>query len=288
MRWVVVVPIAVSLWAGAAFGAPAPTVISMPDWVRKPTAEELEDAYPKVAQFLTLDGRAMINCEISAQGLAQNCTVESEAPTGMRFGEAAISLSRTFQMKPMVVDGKPVGGGRVRVPIRFIYPRAEDELALVADTAPATTPAPKSLDLARRITAVELPDFASHFIAAQMRENTKNQFAGLSLTPQEQAGIDDYIAALAGAVPALAEARAQRLASRLSDRDLAAIATFMETGPGRAYAAALASSGKDAAADLERVWAGVRKSTAEAFCRDHDCPPPISAPAAPTGAPGSP
>ncbi|NDC60114.1 MAG: energy transducer TonB, partial [Alphaproteobacteria bacterium] len=48
-----------------------------------------------------------------------NCRVGSEDPNGWGFGEAAVKISKSFQMAPQTVDGRPVDGGTITVPITF-------------------------------------------------------------------------------------------------------------------------------------------------------------------------
>ncbi|WP_372781604.1 TonB family protein [Phenylobacterium sp.] len=109
--------------AGAGRGwAAAPTVITNPDWLAKPTGEAFANAYPPTAVKLTMPGRAIIACGIDEAGRLQDCAVVSEAPQGLGFGQAALSLAGGFLMRPMTVNGQPIAGGRVRIPIRFVLP----------------------------------------------------------------------------------------------------------------------------------------------------------------------
>ena len=100
----------------AAAQAPQP-VITNPDWVKKPSADDLAAVWPAEARARGIDGRAVIACEVSEEGTLRKCVVASETPPGSGYGFAALSLAPQFQMRPKTVDGRPVAGGTVRNPV---------------------------------------------------------------------------------------------------------------------------------------------------------------------------
>jgi protein TonB len=58
-------------------------------------------------------------CEVTKEGRAANCQVQSETPPGVGFGAAALAVATDFRFKPMLVDCRPVDGGKINVPIVF-------------------------------------------------------------------------------------------------------------------------------------------------------------------------
>lgn len=122
--WILASTLALSV---APSSAAAPTqpeapAFTAPDWRRRPSIEEMFVVWPKEAMQRGRGGRGTISCKISVQGMLFDCRVVSEEPAGAGFGAAAIALTPQFLMKPPMMDGKPVAGGTVEIPIRFIWP----------------------------------------------------------------------------------------------------------------------------------------------------------------------
>ncbi len=76
-------------------------------WRRHPT--DLSRFYPQRAITRNMEGRAELDCAVSTAGWL-TCTVISEAPANWGFGEAALRISREYQMVPASRDGQPTQG----------------------------------------------------------------------------------------------------------------------------------------------------------------------------------
>ncbi|MDQ0464580.1 TonB family protein [Caulobacter ginsengisoli] len=97
-------------------------VITNPDWAALPSPDDIARYYPEHAMRNSISGRAVIGCFVSAEGLLTNCKVISESPPGEDFGAAAVRMAPAFRMKPKTLDGTPVEGAEVRIPIVFQAP----------------------------------------------------------------------------------------------------------------------------------------------------------------------
>ena len=102
---------------------PRPSVITNPDWLRRPSGDDINRYYPDRASRMEVEGRATLSCTVNARGTLDGCSVVSEEPADMGFGDAAMKMSKLFKMRPQTKDGQPVDGGTVRIPIRFSLPK---------------------------------------------------------------------------------------------------------------------------------------------------------------------
>jgi protein TonB len=102
---------------------PRSPVITRPDWLRRPTGRDMARYYPDRAQRRGVEGRAVMACSVTLAGTLAGCRITAETPADGGFGAAALKMSRSFKLRPMTRDGKPVAGGTVHVPIQFALPQ---------------------------------------------------------------------------------------------------------------------------------------------------------------------
>ena len=179
-------------------------------------------AYPQAAETLAIDGHAVIACEVSAGGEAVDCRVLSEAPEGLGFGNAALTVSREFRFRPKTINGQPVGGGKARVPLTFRYP-AEDDVAAGKGYRP-----PPSTDRQRALAGQLFDQVGGKpVIDEHLRRMMIDALAGAKakITPDKdsavtQEAVADAEAAVLARVPQMTELFLNEFAALSSEQDL--------------------------------------------------------------------
>ena len=89
------------VWTVAAAGAAA-----APHWVRQASGADMDAAFPATAAASGVTGgMARLDCDVRQDGSLTDCRVSEERPSGMGFGEAALSVAHLFSLAPQT--GKP-------------------------------------------------------------------------------------------------------------------------------------------------------------------------------------
>ena len=96
-----------------------PSVITNPGWLTQPTGADLLAVFPPRALEKGISGRVELECEVEVDTTLSGCTVIEEDPAGMGFGRAGLLLADKMRMRPQTVDGAPVRGAKVIVPLSF-------------------------------------------------------------------------------------------------------------------------------------------------------------------------
>jgi TonB family protein len=101
--------------------SPEGPATTRPDWLKRPSFNDMAYAWPRSAAARGVGGRATIKCAVNKQGFLENCSVQSEEPSGEGFGEAALALTPTMLFKPATRNGQPVVS-LVSIPVTFRSP----------------------------------------------------------------------------------------------------------------------------------------------------------------------
>lgn len=102
---------------------PRPAVMGpyRPDWMEKPSGDDLAAFYPAHAARNNISGKATITCKVMADGRLNACVIKDENPPGEHFGEAALKIAPKFRMIPPDDPNAPPAD--VTVPLVFDVPK---------------------------------------------------------------------------------------------------------------------------------------------------------------------
>jgi TonB family protein len=259
---------ALAFAATAALGA-TPGVVTQPDWLAKPTGESMAEHFPIAGQVLNIEGDATISCTVNAQGSLVDCKVVDEHPKDIGFGQAALAMSGEFRMKPMTVNGQPVSGGTVRIPIGFRLPQPDPQAQ--PPSQPPPPPSPEILKAAEALVdAMGVVDQAMKSLDDQAHK-VETAVEG-SESGAARAGAAGAIRRAAAAHKAdLRAAYARAFAAVFSEEEMAAMTRFQQ-----GYGKLLQDPEMLAAQQQAMVEAfrTLRSAGHQAFCAKHDCGSP--------------
>ncbi len=112
---------------------------------RTPPSPQAED-YPSFALDFGFSGSATLECDYDPTGWIESCKAVSEAPEGLGFGAAAVSIGQRGVLNPAFENGVPQGG---RFTFRIPFSLKNDEPAFKPLQGPE--PDPAALALAERV-----------------------------------------------------------------------------------------------------------------------------------------
>lgn len=142
------------LAVAAGTGAPADRSA---DWLSPPSADMLARYYPDEAVDRSVSGRVVLQCMVGLEGRPKDCDVESEAPVGMGFSDAALRMAaKEFRFKPEIRAGQPVES-QIRVPLQFYAPTFGSR-AIVTRAVWTEAPSFEDIAAAWPVEAGDLPE----------------------------------------------------------------------------------------------------------------------------------
>lgn len=92
---------------------------------RLPNAADVSHYYPARAQFEGVEGRAVIACQVGADGSLQGCTVANETPADYGFGAAVLGMAGLFHVNMRTATA----GLNIRLPLQFRVSEGETPTA---------------------------------------------------------------------------------------------------------------------------------------------------------------
>jgi len=261
---------------------PVEGTITNPDWVARPTGDDMARFYPPLASMIGISGSASLTCLVATSGELTDCRTTRELPPGLGFGAAALGASSLFRMKPQTVDGVPVAGARVNIPIRFLMAPEDRAVGLLPPKISA--PTAEAVGLARRLAAT-LEDSSRIGTLQAMIElaRTALRANGEATDVEERAqsmAAEAFRDAYKAASDQIIDARAGALASMFTADEMKSILAFSQSDAGKAWFSGQLQLSLAAASAENEVFGEVKKDAASRFCQQTECPKPPSPAAA--------
>lgn len=259
--WVCAAALCALAWGAPGHAAPRPSIVTNPDWLELPSGEDIAAMYPRLAMAMSITGRAVVACQVDSYGALEACKIDSAAPSGLGFGEAALALTTKFRMKPRMLDGRPVAGGDVRIPIRFVLPRPTPNIV----TRPPASP--RALAAGKRVADVIFHDdnVAGSVAAAVAVMDVSGP--GVD-APTVEAAKSAIAAGMGAARDHLLKVAPEIYASIFTVPELEAVAAFLGTPVGRASASP--RLGEFSEVGLA-TGSEIRRAARTEFCKARDC-----------------
>jgi TonB family protein len=117
--------------------------VTTPSWRQTPTPQMYAAHFPAQARKAGVSAsKVVLGCTIGAEGELTQCSVNSENPAGLGFGEAVLAMAPTFRMRKWTEDGQAMIGRKIVMPIS--YQMDVKDAPTAAASPSAATPASPS------------------------------------------------------------------------------------------------------------------------------------------------
>lgn len=236
--------------------------VDNPQWAHEPTEAERRASMPAASRVFHLTGFARLRCTVVDQGPPEACEVEAEAPAGLGYGAAALSMAPLYRLEPASGPSRQT----VAIRVKFSPP----------DLPPGQTFLPQRSDGARVLARTLAKGSGG---AADLHQAMARTYARLLPAPQpgvSPTAFEKLKAALEIAVTKGTEGwiedRAALIAAALSQDEIEQAIRFVESPTGRAWWGRSKSMEQAMAGGLAGVASRITEDVRADFCRDHECP----------------